>query len=77
MAGRGDPSTCISSDGGGGRQRGPSARISSDRGDGGRQEVFTVPPHSRWIPGGIHANSMWIPSIPYGICLAEGPAILV
>ncbi len=39
-------------------------------------EVFTVPPHSRRIPGGIHANSMWIPWIPYGICLAEGPAIL-
>ena len=30
-------------------------------------EVFTVPPHSRWIPGGIHVISMWIPSIPYGI----------
>ena len=38
-------------------------------------EVFTVPPHSRRIPGGMDANSMWIPSIPYGICLAEGPAI--
>ena len=24
-----------------------------------RVEVFTVPPHSRQIPGGIHANSMW------------------
>jgi len=30
-------------------------------------EVFTVPPHSRWIPGGIHVISMWIPSISYGI----------
>src|SRR6266545_2821006 len=30
-------------------------------------EVFTVPPHSRWNPGGIHIISMWIPSIPYGI----------
>ena len=38
-------------------------------------EVFTVPPHSRRIPGGMDANSMWIPSIPYGICLAESPAI--
>ena len=37
MAGRGNPSTCISSDGGGGRQKGPSTRISSDRGGGGRQ----------------------------------------
>jgi len=37
VAGRGDPSTRISSDGGGGRQRGPSACISSNRGGGGRQ----------------------------------------
>ena len=35
-----------------------------------------MPPHSRWIPGGIHVISIWIPSIPYGIYLAEGPAIL-
>src|SRR6266498_1782526 len=35
--------------------------------EGCRWEVFTVPPHSRWIPGGIHVISMWIPSIPYGI----------
>ena len=27
-------------------------------------EVFTLPPHSIWIP----YNSRWIPSIPYGIC---------
>ena len=40
-------------------------------------EVFTVPPHSRRIPGGMDANSMWIPWIPYGILLAESPAILV
>src|SRR6266545_2729688 len=30
------------------------------------REVFTVPPHSRRISGGMDANSMWIPSIPYG-----------
>ena len=41
------------------------------------REVFTVPPHSRRIPGGIYGNSMWIPWIPYGIFLAESPAILV
>jgi len=37
VAGRGDPSAHILSDGGGGRQRGPSAHISSDGGGGGRQ----------------------------------------
>jgi hypothetical protein len=38
-------------------------------------EVFTVPPHSTWNPHGID-NSIWIPSIPYGIFLGEAQAIL-